>query len=171
MSGLLSGMGSTLSANDDNAVIANDDNAVIANDDNAVIANDDNAVINSNYSSEFSLTITPRAELKATSMLAEKGHPDGLLRIYVVGGGCSGWQYGMAISDEIESEDVFIESSGGARIIVDQESAPMLAGAEIDYVEDLMKSGFNIYNPNAVASCACGTSFQTSGHAGTPRPC
>lgn len=147
MSGLLSGMGSTLSANDDNAVI------------------------NSNYSSEFSLTITPRAELKATSMLVEKGHPDGLLRIYVVGGGCSGWQYGMAISDKIESEDVFIESSGGARIVVDQESAPMLAGAEIDYVEDLMKSGFNIYNPNAVASCACGTSFQTSGHAGTPRPC
>ena len=147
MSGILSGMGSTLSANDD------------------VIAT------NNNSSSAFSLTITPRAERKATSMLVEKGHPDGLLRIYVVGGGCSCWQYGMAISDEIESEDVFIESAGGARIVVDQESAPMLAGAEIDYVEDLMKSGFNIYNPNAVASCACGTSFQTSGHAGTPRPC
>ena len=135
MSGILSGMGSTLSANDD------------------VIAT------NNNSSSAFSLTITPRAERKATSMLVEKGHPDGLLRIYVVG------------SDEIESEDVFIESAGGARIVGDQESAPMLAGAEIDYVEDLMKSGFNIYNPNAVASCACGTSFQTSGHAGTPRPC
>ena len=147
MSGLLSSMGSTLSANDD------------------VVTT------NNNSSSEFSLTITPRAEKKATAMLVEKGHPDGLLRIYVVGGGCSGWQYGRAISDGIESDDVFIESAGGARIVVDQESAPMLSGVEIDYTEELMKSGFNIYNPNAVASCACGTSFQTTGHEGTPRPC
>ena len=147
MSGLLSGMGSTLSASDEVVTESNDS------------------------ATEFALTITPRAEQKASSMLIEKGHPDGFLRIYVVGGGRSGWQYGMAISDKIEADDVSIESNNGAKIIVDQESAPLLSGAEIDYVEDLMKSGFNIYNPNAVASCACGTSFQTSAGTGTPRPC
>jgi len=117
------------------------------------------------------VTMTQRAEERAKTMLADKGHADGLLRVFVVGGGCSGWQYGMAIADAADEGDTVIESDGGARIVVDADSVPMLSGAEIDFVEDLMKSGFTIYNPNAVASCACGSSFQAAGHEGNPRPC
>ncbi len=117
------------------------------------------------------VTMTERAEQKAKTMLVEKGHADGMLRVFVVGGGCSGWQYGMAIAESAEEDDAVIVSDGGARIVVDKDSVPMISGAEVDYVEDLMKSGFTIYNPNAVASCACGSSFQASGHQGTPRPC
>ena len=116
------------------------------------------------------VTITERAAAKATSLLADKGHADGMLRVFVVGGGCSGFQYGMAIAEEADADDTVIEAEG-ARIVVDADSVPMIAGAEIDFVEDLMKSGFTIYNPNAVSSCACGSSFQANGHEGTPRPC
>lgn len=117
------------------------------------------------------VTITERAAAKASTLLADKGQADGLLRVFVVGGGCSGFQYGMAIAEEADAEDTVIEAEGGARIVVDADSVPMIAGAEIDFVEDLMKSGFTIYNPNAVSSCACGSSFQANGHEGTPRPC
>ena len=116
------------------------------------------------------VTITDRAATKARSLLESKGVADAALRVFVVGGGCSGYQYGMAIADEVESEDELVEYEG-VRIVVDRESVPMISGAEIDYVEDLMKSGFTIYNPNAVSSCACGSSFQASGGGGTPRPC
>jgi iron-sulfur cluster assembly protein len=114
------------------------------------------------------VTITERAATKAKSLLEARGHAEGMLRVFVVGGGCSGYQYGMAIAAQAEADDHVIEAEG-VRIVVDRESIPMIAGAEIDYHEDLMKSGFTIYNPNATASCACGSSFQAPG--GTPRPC
>ncbi len=117
------------------------------------------------------VTVTERAAAKATSLLASKGQPDGMLRVFVVGGGCSGYQYGMAIATQVEAEDQVIEATGGVKVVVDRDSIPMISGAEIDYVEDLMKSGFTIYNPNATSSCACGSSFQTAGDGGTPRPC
>ena len=117
-----------------------------------------------------SVTVTERAAEKALSLLAAKGHPEGMLRVFVVGGGCSGYQYGMAIATQADPEDQVIEAEG-VRVVVDRDSAPMISGAEIDYVEDLMKSGFTIYNPNAVSSCACGSSFQAAGNPGTPRPC
>jgi iron-sulfur cluster assembly protein len=116
------------------------------------------------------VTITDRAAEKAQSMLASKGFAEGMLRVFVVGGGCSGYQYGMAIANEVEPEDELVEHEG-VRIVVDRESVPMISGAEIDYVEDLMKSGFTIYNPNAVSSCACGSSFQAADGGGTPRAC
>lgn len=116
------------------------------------------------------VTVTERAAEKARSLLASKGHPDGMLRVFVVGGGCSGYQYGMAIADEADAHDHVIEATG-VRVVIDTDSVPMINGAEIDYVEDLMKSGFTIYNPNAVSSCACGSSFQAAGGGGTPRPC
>jgi iron-sulfur cluster assembly protein len=118
-----------------------------------------------------SVTVSERAAAKAQSLLAAKGHPDGMLRVFVVGGGCSGYQYGMAIATSADEGDHVIEAAGGVRVVVDRDSAPMISGAEIDYVEDLMKSGFTIYNPNAVSSCACGSSFQTAGGGGTPRAC
>ena len=109
--------------------------------------------------------------MKAKGILESKGQNDSLLRVFVVGGGCSGYQYGMSIAPSVEDGDEVVELEDGVRVVIDQESKPMIAGAEIDYVEDLMKSGFTIYNPNAVSSCACGSSFQAAGGGGTPRPC
>jgi len=117
------------------------------------------------------VTITDRAASRARQLLTDKGHAGGMLRVFVVGGGCSGYQYGMAIADEADGDDRVVETASGVRVVVDTDSVSMIQGAEIDYVEDLMKSGFTIYNPNAVSSCACGSSFQTSGNTGTPRPC
>ncbi len=116
------------------------------------------------------ITVTDKAAQKAKSILAERGVESGALRVFVVGGGCSGYQYGMAIARNVEEGDIVIEAEG-IKVLVDAESAPLLEGAEVDYVEDLMKSGFTIFNPNAVKSCACGSSFQTADASGTPRAC
>ena len=116
------------------------------------------------------ITVTDRAAEKAKSILAERGIESGALRVFVVGGGCSGYQYGMAVARTREADDLVIEVQG-VTIVVDQESAPLLEGAEVDYVEDVMKSGFTIFNPNAVKSCACGSSFQTATNPGTPKAC
>lgn len=116
------------------------------------------------------VTITPRAADRARALMVEKNVPDAALRVFVVGGGCSGYQYGMALAQETEDGDTVIEESG-VRILVDSDSARYVGGAEIDYVEDLMKSGFTIYNPNATQSCACGSSFQTADGSGQARAC
>ena len=113
------------------------------------------------------VTITQVAEQKIKELMAEEKDVVGL-RVYVRGGGCHGYQYGMAIADAAEAEDHVIEATG-VKVVIDRDSVPMISGAEIDYVEDLMKSGFTIYNPNATSSCACGSSFSAAG--GTPRPC
>lgn len=114
------------------------------------------------------VTVTPKAAARAKELLASKGMPDGSLRVFVAGGGCSGYQYGMALAAEAEPDDTVVAIEG-LRILIDPDSAGLIGGAEVDYVEDLMKSGFTIYNPNATASCACGSSFSAEG--GTPRPC
>ncbi len=111
------------------------------------------------------LTITENAALKVKNLLKEKDAEQGALRVFVAGGGCSGYQYGMALAQEREEDDLVIEQAG-VRLFVDPESAPLLKGAEIDYVEDVMKSGFTIFNPNAVKSCACGSSFDTADSSG-----
>ncbi len=111
------------------------------------------------------VSITDKASEKVKSLLKEKGAESGALRVFVAGGGCSGYQYGMAIAQEVEEDD-FVLEHGGVRLLIDPESAPLLKGAEIDYVEDIMKSGFTIFNPNAVKSCACGSSFDTADSSG-----
>ena len=116
------------------------------------------------------VTVTPKAAARARELLNSKGMPEGSLRVFVVGGGCSGYQYGMAIAQGREEDDVVIEQSG-VTVLVDRESAPLMQGAEIDYVDDLMKSGFTIFNPNAVKSCACGSSFQTAEGGGHAKSC
>jgi iron-sulfur cluster assembly protein len=116
------------------------------------------------------ITVTDKAAEKARNLLAERGVENGALRVFVVGGGCSGYQYGMAIARHREEDDIAIEAQG-VTILVDTESAPLLDGAEVDYVEDLMKSGFTIFNPNAVKSCACGSSFQTADGSGQAKAC
>jgi iron-sulfur cluster assembly protein len=116
------------------------------------------------------VTITPKAAEKAKALLAEKGQPDAALRVFVVGGGCSGYQYGMSIADAPEADDAVIEQEG-VRIVIDADSQQLISGAEIDYVDDLMKSGFTIFNPTATSSCACGSSFQTADGSGQARAC
>ena len=116
------------------------------------------------------ITITDKAAEKAKAILSERGVENGALRVFVVGGGCSGYQYGMAVARNREDDDIAIDA-GGVTILVDQESAPLLKGAEVDYVEDLMKSGFAIFNPNAAKSCACGSSFQTADGSGEAKAC
>jgi len=116
------------------------------------------------------ITITDKAADKARTILTEKGVENGALRVFVVSGGCSGYQYGMAIARTREDDDIAIEMNG-VTLLVDPESAPLMEGAEVDYVEDLMKSGFTIFNPNAVKSCACGSSFQTADGSGSAKAC
>jgi iron-sulfur cluster assembly protein len=119
---------------------------------------------------QIQLTITEKAAEKAKKILDERGIENGALRVFVVGGGCSGYQYGMAIARNREEDDIVVETAG-VTVLVDPESAPLLKGAEVDYVDDLMKSGFTIFNPNAVRSCACGSSFQTADGSGSPKAC
>ncbi len=116
------------------------------------------------------VTITEAAVEKAKALLEARDLPEGALRVFVAGGGCSGYQYGMALARSTEEDDLVLEQSG-VRIVVDPESAQYLEGAEIDYVDEVMKSGFSIYNPNATKSCACGSSFQTEGGGGEVRAC
>lgn len=116
------------------------------------------------------LTVTVAAAERTKLLLKQKNMPAGALRVFVVGGGCSGYQYGMALAEGPDDGDIIIEHNG-ARVVVDEDSARMLAGSEVDYTEDIMKSGFTVFNPNAVKSCACGSSFQTSDGSGMPRAC
>ena len=116
------------------------------------------------------VSITPRAAARAKELLEQKGMADGSLRVFVVGGGCSGYQYGMALAREAETDDTVVDADG-VRILIDPDSAGLIGGAEVDYVEDLMKSGFTIYNPNATSSCACGSSFTSKDGGGQARSC
>jgi iron-sulfur cluster assembly protein len=119
---------------------------------------------------DVNVNVTNTAASKAKALLAAKGMPDGALRVFVVGGGCSGYQYGMALAAAAEEGDLVIER-GGVKVVVDEDSAKLLDGAEVDYTEDIMKSGFTIFNPNAVKSCACVSSFQTADGSGVARSC
>jgi iron-sulfur cluster assembly protein len=116
------------------------------------------------------VSISEKAASKAKALLEARELPAGALRVFVAGGGCSGYQYGMALARNTEEDDIVLEQLG-VRIVVDPESARYLQGAEIDYVEDVMKSGFSIFNPNAAKSCACGSSFQTADGSGQARAC
>ena len=111
------------------------------------------------------LDVSDLAADKARSLLEDKGFADGALRVFVVGGGCSGYQYGMALATDAEDGDAVIEKNG-VRFLIDAESAPLITGSRVDYIDDVMKQGFSISNPNASHSCACGSSFDTAGGGG-----
>lgn len=119
---------------------------------------------------DVNVTVTDTAAAKAKALLEQRGMTEGALRVFVVGGGCSGYQYGMALAESAEEGDLVLEKNG-VKVVVDEDSAKMLDGAEVDYTEDIMKSGFSIFNPNAVKSCACGSSFQTADGSGQARAC
>ena len=110
------------------------------------------------------IVVTESAADAIKNMIAERSLVDHALRVYVSGGGCSGYQYGMALEGEPRASD-FITEMHGVKVVVDDVSLAYLKGAKIDYVSDVMGSGFKIENPNATSSCGCGHSFQTDGSA------
>lgn len=105
------------------------------------------------------LTLPPKVTPRAFERLQEIGAADQgkALRVAVEGGGCSGFQYEIAL-DDISEEDLVLEGQG-EKVVVDSVSLPFLAGATIDFTEELIGARFVIENPNATASCGCGTSF------------
>jgi iron-sulfur cluster assembly protein len=101
--------------------------------------------------------LTANAALKVATLLAKQGRPNGVLRVAVVGGGCSGLQYKMDLQDGPASRDILVESAG-VRVVVDPKSALYVTGSELDYLSTL-DGGFKVKNPNAATSCSCGESF------------
>jgi iron-sulfur cluster insertion protein len=104
------------------------------------------------------ITISESAKAKILDLLAEENNPDLKLRTFVQGGGCSGFSYGFTFDLE-QGEDDFELLLGDYKVLVDSMSMQYLAGAEVDYTEDLSGNSFIIRNPNAVTSCGCGNSF------------
>lgn len=106
---------------------------------------------------EVMITVSSIAEGKIRELMQEEQDTIGL-RVFVKGGGCHGYQYGMAFETKMSEDDTVVEK-GDVKIIMDSQSAPMLAGAEVDYVDALQGSGFAIKNPQAKTTCGCGSSF------------
>lgn len=103
------------------------------------------------------VTITDMAEQKIKELMVEEKDTVGL-RIYVRGGGCHGYQYGMSFESKMSDDDTVIEK-GEVKVIMDSQSAPLLSGVEVDYVDSVQGSGFAIKNPQAKTTCGCGSSF------------
>ena len=104
------------------------------------------------------VTLSDRAAVEVKGLLEKQEKPDAMLRVFVAGGGCSGFQYGMSLEEEASEGDQTFELNG-VKVIIDPRSAQFIGGAEIDYVDSMMGGGFKIENPNAASSCGCGSSF------------
>ncbi len=103
------------------------------------------------------ISVSERAANRIREIMAQEAGQNAL-RISVAGGGCSGFRYYFEVVAGTNADDLVIEKDG-ARVTIDPVSVPYMAGSEIDYVDDLMGASFKIHNPNATASCGCGTSF------------
>jgi iron-sulfur cluster assembly protein len=109
----------------------------------------------------MALTLSERAAAEIKRMISQQQLPDETaLRVSVVGGGCSGFEYRLAFENQINSPEDTVTESQGVSVVVDQKSARLLGGTEIDIHEGLDKRGFVFNNPLAVRTCGCGTSFQ-----------
>jgi iron-sulfur cluster assembly accessory protein len=107
-----------------------------------------------------SISITPGAAKRIQQLMEERDLQGHALRVFVSGGGCSGYQYGMAFEPDPRETDLRFTHEN-VEVVIDSVSLGYMSGATIDYVDDLMGGGFSIQNPNAVASCGCGNSFRT----------
>ena len=103
------------------------------------------------------ITLQPGAVTKLQELFAEENNPNTVLRVFVQGGGCSGFSYGFTFDETVGEDDFRVESE--VPVVVDSMSMQYLQGAEIDYKEELMGSSFTIKNPNAQTTCGCGSSF------------
>ena len=104
------------------------------------------------------MTLSDGAASKVQRLIAEEGNSQLKLRVFVTGGGCSGFQYGFAFDEKVAEDDTVVENKG-ARLLVDALSVQYLAGSRIDYVEGLEGSRFVVDNPLAATTCGCGASF------------
>ena len=117
-----------------------------------------NAPANYRVGDERLIKVTARAAKKVGTLLQRQGRAGGVLRVAVVGGGCSGLQYKMDLQDQPANRDILVESAG-IKIVVDPKSALYVTGSELDYSDALQDGGFKVKNPNAASSCSCGESF------------
>ena len=108
--------------------------------------------------SDNALVFTSAAATKVASLIEEEGNPALMLRVYIQGGGCSGFQYGFTFDEEEKDGDTRVETDGVV-LLIDPMSMQYLTGAEVDYVEGLQGAQFVIRNPNASTTCGCGSSF------------
>lgn len=104
------------------------------------------------------IKLSDNAGRKVTSLLTKQGRPAGVLRVAVIGGGCSGLQYKMDLQDAPANRDFLVESAG-VKVVVDPKSALYVTGSELDYIDALTDGGFKVKNPNAATTCSCGESF------------
>jgi len=116
------------------------------------------------------ITLTDAAVSQIKDMMEAEGDQALMLRIGVKGGGCSGLSYGMGFDSEKHDEDTLLDING-LSVLVDKESEPIINGLVVDYKQNMMGGGFTIDNPNAIASCGCGSSFRTATNTGTPEEC
>lgn len=110
-----------------------------------------------------SITVTESAATRILQLIEERDLEGYSLRLFVSGGGCSGYQYGMAMEATPRENDVRIMAQDDVQVVIDPQSYSYVSGATIDYVDDLMGGGFNIENPNAASTCGCGNSFKAEG--------
>ena len=104
------------------------------------------------------VVLTEAAAQKIQQLLKEENNPQLALRVYIQGGGCSGFQYGFEFCESAEDDDVVV-TTAGARLLVDPMSLHYLLGAQVDYAETLQGAQFIVHNPNAKTTCGCGSSF------------
>ena len=104
------------------------------------------------------LTISARAASRISKLMADEANAELMFRIAVSGGGCSGFQYGFSLDDTRLEDDVLFERDG-VKVVVDPTSLELIRGGEVDFVEELVGSSFQVRNPNATSTCGCGTSF------------
>ena len=116
------------------------------------------------------IILTEAASFQVKGMMAQNEEEHASLRVAVKGGGCSGLSYGMAF-DQTMNDDDYVDEQHGIRILVSTEDAPILENTKIDFKQSLMGGGFTIDNPNALASCGCGTSFRAAQRESTPGDC
>ncbi len=117
-----------------------------------------NAVTESLALAPVPLVFTDSAATKVKDLIEEEGNPDLKLRVFVQGGGCSGFQYGFTFAEIVNEDDTAMEKHG-VTLLIDSMSYQYLVGAEIDYKDDLEGAQFVIKNPNATSTCGCGSSF------------
>lgn len=103
--------------------------------------------------------VTARTYARLAEIAEAAGAPAAMLRVAVLGGGCSGFQYEFALEETVAETDIIIAGPGENRVVVDAESLPFLAGSVIDFKDELIGARFSVENPNATSTCGCGTSF------------
>lgn len=116
------------------------------------------AIVETFTPADSPLLFTDAAALKVKDLLEEEANPNLMLRVFISGGGCSGFQYGFTFDESLADGDTVVENCG-VKLLIDPMSFQYLVGAEIDYSESLEGAQFVIRNPNAVTTCGCGSSF------------